>query len=145
MSKKAYANQPELLNAVNECMIRRLTYKEAVEELTRRDFPMNEKRYQRIKSYIEKSIRERFNYMATDGQSKLYLEMIDIVNMAKDKCIKILHDGTPDQQLRAVDRLFKYAEVSGALQEARPVMVELMKRMNGPQNGTESGTTQLGQ
>ena len=46
MSQKGYGKDTDLLNAVSDCVVRNLSYKQAVDELTRKGFTINDKKYQ---------------------------------------------------------------------------------------------------
>ena len=59
MARRGYGQDTELLNAITDCISRKLTDKLAVDELNSRGFEIHPKKYQRIKAYVRKTMPQR--------------------------------------------------------------------------------------
>ena len=100
MSRPSYDENPKLIEAVNDGMVRGLTYKESIAELAAAGIDINDKKLQRVRSHINRTIREKLQriekvtldssvFSRIENHNDLMKHLWDIVKNPKEVWSKI--------------------------------------------------------
>lgn len=84
MSQKRYEEDDELIKQVRNCILKRLSTKEALKELNEKGRTMSEKTYQRIKKRIEQINKEKIGVIASAGRDAYVVQSIEILTNIRD-------------------------------------------------------------
>ena len=140
MSQKSYGKDTDLLNAVRDCMVRNLSYRLAVEELTKRGFKINEKKYQRIKGYIKRTFSERLETLPTAEFQESIVESIDSIRHLIDILWNIINKAKDDwQKMQAIGMLLNCLVTREKFFDSSHVVASLAKKMRDNDNVSNKG------
>lgn len=94
MSQHRYEENEGLVNFVWDCIRKPLSTKEALSELKEKGFPMNEKKYYRIKKRIDQIYKEKISIIASTGKDHSVIESIEILIRIRDEILEIARKET---------------------------------------------------
>jgi len=94
MSQHRYEENEELMKLVWDCIRKPLSTKETLAELKEKGFPMNEKKYYRIKKRIDQIHKEKISIIASTGRDQYVVESIEILTNARDDMLEIARNET---------------------------------------------------
>ncbi len=100
MSRPSYDEDPKLIEAVNDGMVRGLSYKESIAELKAAGIDINDKKLQRVRSHINRTNREKLQriekitldssvFSRIENHNDLMKHLWDIVKNPKEVWSKI--------------------------------------------------------
>ena len=100
MTQRSYDTDPKLVEAVKDCMIRGLTYKESIAELSAGGIDMNMKKLQRVRAHIyrnkgekmarlQKSTLDSSVFGRIENHNEIMKQLWDIVKNPKEVWSKI--------------------------------------------------------
>lgn len=130
VSRLGYGKDTELLNAVRDCIMRRLSYKEAVNELVAKGFKINEKKFQRIKAFIIKTIPQRLENLPNLEYQTSIIESIDSINVIMEILWNIVNN-TKDQwqKMKAVGMILNCLVIREKFFESTPVVASISEKL----------------
>lgn len=131
MAHSGYGKDTELLNAVGDCIIRRLTYKEAVNELVDKGFRINDKKFQRVKSFIIKKLPERLENLPNLEYQTSTIESIDTINSIMEILWNITNN-TKDvwQKMKAINMILNCLVIRERFFESSHVVSSVSKKLS---------------
>ena len=94
MTQHRYEENEELMKLVWDCIRKLLSTKEALAELKEKGFPMNEKKYYRIKKRIDQIYKEKISIIASTGKDHSVIESIEILIRIRDEILEIARKET---------------------------------------------------
>ena len=138
MPRKGWGKGTEVQNAVQDCIIRRLTTEESLMYLEARDFKMSEAKLRRIKRHIRESTRDRLNYIAYTEYATSHIEAIDTIRSVNNRLWEIVREmkGTRDE-LRALELIPQNIKILEELYDGNPVVASIAEKLKGIENVTK--------
>ena len=127
---KCYGKDTDLLNAVTDCNARRLLHAEAVKQLNARGFKINEKKYQRILSYIRKTIPERLADLPNKEYQESIIESIDTINSMINLYWEMVNEATDKwQKSQILAMILNCLVTKEKFYESSPVVAALASKI----------------
>jgi len=80
MSRPSYDENPKLIEAVNDGIVRGLTYKESIAELAAAGIEINDKKLQRVRAHINNAMREKLQRLEKETLDSSVFSRIEIYN-----------------------------------------------------------------
>lgn len=130
MPTKGWGKGTEVLNAVQDVMIRRLTTAESLVFLESRGFKMSEAKLRRIKRHIRESTNDRLDYIAYHEYAASHIDAIDTVKSVNSRLWEIVAErsGTKDE-LRALELIPNNVKILEELYDSNPVISSIHKKI----------------
>ena len=79
MPSKGWGKGTEVINAVQDSVIRRLTTIESLQFLESKGFKMSESKFRRIKKHLRESIKDRLDFIAYHEYAASHIDAIDTI------------------------------------------------------------------
>jgi hypothetical protein len=138
MPRQGYGKDTELLNAVLDCMSRKLSDKVAVDELNSRDIKIHPKKYQRIKAYIRKTMPQRLENLPHHEYQISLIDSIDTIT-ALENFLKLKLASTKEDwlQVQLIGMILHCLVTREKFFESSHVVASVSKKIRKKQNVQE--------
>ncbi len=135
MPSKGWGKGTDVINAVQDCVIRRLTTKESLEFLESRGFEMSESKFRRIKKYLRESINDRLDYIAYHEYAASHIDALDSIKSVNARLWEISRErqGTRDE-LRALELIPQNIKILEELYDSNPIVASIAEKIGGKHN-----------
>ncbi len=135
LPRKGWGKGTDVLNAVSDCMVRRLTTKEALSRLKSLDFPMSEAKFRRIKRHIHESTQDRLDFIAYKEYAQSHIEAIDSVKSVINRLWEISNErkGSRDE-IRCLELIPQNIKVLEELYDSNPIVSTISEKLRVKQN-----------
>lgn len=136
MPVKGWGKGTEVLNAVQDCMIRRLSTEESLQYLGAKGFEMSEAKLRRIKRYIRTSTHDRLNYIAYHEYSASHINHIDTVSSINTILWEVAtgKKNITKEQLKAIELIPQNVKILEELYDSNPIVAALDEKIKGGAN-----------
>ena len=125
----------DTLNAVRNCMIRRLTTDESLQFLESKGFPMNKSKLNRIKRYARKSMQDRLDSITSWEYASSYIEAIDTIKTVIDRLWEISKEKKGSrEELKALELIQNNIRMLEELYDAKHIVSSLFEKMKEKEN-----------
>lgn len=130
MPSKGWGKGTEVLNAVQDCIIRRLTTKEALARLELVGFPMSEAKFRRIKRHIHQTTSDRLNFIAYKEYAASHIEAIDTIKTVNNRLWEIVSErkGTRDE-LQALVQIPQNQKTLLEIYDSNPIVAHIAEKL----------------
>jgi len=130
MPAKGWGKGTEILNAVQDCVIRRLTTDESLQFLESKGFKMSEAKFRRIKRYIRESTNDRLDYIAYYEYAASHIDAIDTIKSVNTRLWEISKEkkGTREE-LKALELIPQNIKVLEELYDSNPIVASLADKL----------------
>ena len=130
MPRLGWGKGTEVLNVVQDCMIRRLSTIESLQYLEAKGFKMSEAKFRRIKRYIRESTNDRLDYIAYHEYAASHIEAIDTLRSVNTRLWEITKEkeGTR-QELKALELIPQNIKVLEELYDSNPIVASLADQL----------------
>jgi len=106
MSRVRYEDDSKLIEAVRDCVLRRLTYKESVDELNARGFEIDLKKFQRVKFRIREIEEEKYSKISDSLEKNSIIQRFDVYQNSITHLEGIINDKKDDRvRIKAIELL----------------------------------------
>lgn len=143
MTHVKYRNDPRLVEMVRSCAARRLSYDEAVSEISRLGYKISTKTYQRIKTDLEKFKTERLGSISEEGHAVFTIDSIDVFKAIEDELWEIVRTTKDNwQKIKSLQIIKENRSVAAEFYESTPIINDLLirlKKNNGQQKEQQAG------
>lgn len=127
---KYLKNKSELLDAVRDCMIFRLTDEESLRELQERGFDISERTLRRKKTLVDELDKKRTPKLASEEYALFAVKSINSLNKIEKKLWNIVNQSKNAwAAIGAIDKLIKIIEKKDELYNLSPVIAALLKKL----------------
>ena len=130
MPTKGWGKGTEILNAVQDCVIRRLSTVESLELLESKGFKMSESKLRRIKRHLRESTNDRLDYIAYSEYARSHIEAIDTIKSVNTRLWEISKEkmGTKEE-LKALELIPQNIKVLEELYDSNPIVASLADKL----------------
>ncbi len=130
MPTKGWGKGTEILNVVQDCVIRRLTTDESLEFLESRGFKMSESKFRRIKRHLRESTNDRLDYIAYHEYASSYIDAIDTIKSVNARLWEISKEnkGTREE-LKALYQIPQNIKILEELYDSNPIIASLSNKL----------------
>ena len=130
MPIKGWGKGTEILNAVQDCVIRRLTTDESLEFLESKGFKMSESKFRRIKRHLRESTNDRLDYIAYHEYASSYIDAIDTIKSVNARLWEISKEnkGTREE-LKALYQIPQNIKILEELYDSNPIIASLSNKL----------------
>ena len=133
---KGWGKGTDVLNAVQDCMIRRLSTEESLRYLEAKGFKMSEAKLRRIKRYIRESTHDRLNYIAYHEYSSSHIAHIDTVSSINVILWEVATGkrNVTKEELKALELIPLNVKILEELYDSNPIVAALDEKIRGGTN-----------
>jgi hypothetical protein len=130
MPTKGWGKGTEILNVVQDCVIRRLTADESLEFLESKGFKMSESKFRRIKRHLRESTNDRLDYIAYHEYASSYIDAIDTIKSVNARLWEISKEnkGTREE-LKALYQIPQNIKILEELYDSNPIIASLSNKL----------------
>lgn len=130
MPPKGWGKGTEVLNAVQDCVIRRLSTKESLQFLESKGFQMSESKLRRIKRHLRESTNDRLDYIAYREYAASYIDAIDTIKSVNARLWEISREnkGTREE-LKALYQIPQNIKILEELYDSNPIVASLSNKL----------------
>ena len=130
MPSKGWGKGTELLNVVQDCVIRRLSTIESLSYLQAKGFPMSESKLRRIKRHIRESINDRLDYIAYHEYAASHIDAIDTIKSINVRLWEISRERKGSrEEIKALEQIPQNIKILEELYDSNPVVASLSNRL----------------
>lgn len=130
MPSKGWGKGTETLNAVQDCMIRRLTTEEALVFLESKGHKMSESKFRRIKRHIRESTQDRLNFIAYQEYAASHIEAIDTIRSVNNRLWEISKGKKVSrEELKALELIPNNVKILEELYDSNPIVSSLFEKI----------------
>lgn len=130
MPSKGWGKGTETLNAVQDCMIRRLTTEEALVFLESKGHKMSESKFRRIKRHIRESTQDRLNFIAYQEYAASHIEAIDTIRSVNNRLWEISKGKKVSrEELKALELIPNNIKILEELYDSNPIVSSLFEKV----------------
>ena len=130
MPTKGWGKGTEILNAVQDCVIRRLTAEESLEFLEAKGFKMSESKFRRIKRHLRESIHDRLDYIAYHEYAASYIDAIDTIKSVNSRLWEISKERKGSrEELKALENIPQNIKILEELYDSNPIVASLSNKL----------------
>jgi len=130
MPTKGWGKGTEILNAVQDCVIRRLTANESLNFLESRGFKMSESKFRRIKRHLRESTNDRLDYIAYHEYAASYIDAIDTIKSVNVRLWEISKEQKGSkEELKALDQIPQNIKILEELYDSNPIVASLSNKL----------------
>jgi len=131
MPSKGWGKGTDVLNAVQDCIIRRLTTEESLRFLEAKGHKMSEAKLRRIKRYIRESTQDRLNYIAYHEYSASHIDHIDTVKSVNTMLweVAIGKKKITKEELKALELIPQNIQILEELYDSNPIVASLAEKL----------------
>ena len=130
MPVKGWGKGTDILNAVQDCVIRRLTTTESLDFLESKGFKMSESKFRRIKRHLRESTNDRLDYIAYHEYASSYIDAIDTIKSVNARLWEISKEnkGTREE-LKALYQIPQNIKILEELYDSNPIVASLSNKL----------------
>jgi len=130
MPTKGWGKGTEILNVVQDCVIRRLTTDESLQFLESKGFKMSESKFRRIKRHLRESTNDRLDYIAYHEYAASYIDAIDTIKSVNIRLWEISKEnkGTREE-LKALYQIPQNVKILEELYDSNPIVASLSNKL----------------
>lgn len=130
MPRKGWGKGTEILNAVQDGVIRRLSTEESLEFLESKGFKMSESKLRRIKRHIRESTNDRLDYIAYYEYAASHIDAIDTIKSVITRLWEISKEkmGTKEE-LKALELIPQNIKTLEELYDSNPIVASLANKL----------------
>ena len=130
MPTKGWGKGTEILNVVQDCVIRRLTTEESLQFLESKGFKMSESKFRRIKRHLRESTNDRLDYIAYHEYASSYIDAIDTIKSVNARLWEISKEnkGTREE-LKALYQIPQNIKILEELYDSNPIIASLSNKL----------------
>jgi hypothetical protein len=127
---KGWGKGTEILNVVQDCVIRRLTTEESLQFLESKGFKMSESKFRRIKRHLRESTNDRLDYIAYHEYASSYIDAIDTIKSVNARLWEISKEnkGTREE-LKALYQIPQNIKILEELYDSNPIIASLSNKL----------------
>ena len=142
MPSKGWGKGTEILNAVQDCKIRRLSTRESLQYLEAKGFKMGEAKLRRIKKHIRESTQDRLNYIAYHEYATSQIEAIDTVKSVNAILWEVVTGKRKAnrEELKALEMIPQNLKLLEEFYDSNPVVAALADKLMEKENVSEKGS-----
>ena len=130
MPGKGWGKNTEVLNAVQDCIIRRLSAEESLHYLEAKGHKMSESKLRRIKRYLRDSTNDRLNYIAYHEYAQSHLDAIDTIKSIITRLWEITQEKKGEkEELKALELIPQNVKILEELYDGNPVVATLASKL----------------
>lgn len=130
MPRKGWGKGTDALNAVQDCIVRRLTTAESLQLLESRGFKMSESKLRRIKKHIRESTKDRLDYIAYHEYAASYVDAIDTIKSVNARLWEISKENRGSrEELRALEQIPQNIKILEELYDSNPIVASLSSKL----------------
>lgn len=135
MPSKGWGKGTEVLTAVQDCIIRRLTTKEALSRLESLGFSMSESKFRRIKAHIRESTQDRLNFIAYKEYAVSHIEFIDTMKSINNRLWEIIKERKDSkEELKALELIPNNIKTLVELYDSNPIVASISEKLGVKNN-----------
>ena len=135
MTGKNGGKGTEVLNAVQDCVVRRLTTDESLEFLESRGFKMSESKFHRIKKHLKESINDRLSHIAYHEYAASYVDSIDTIKSIIARLWEISRERKGSkEELKALEQIPQNIKILEGLYDSNPIVSSLIEKIKETEN-----------
>jgi len=130
MPRKGWGKGTEILNAVQDGVIRRLSTEESLEFLESKGFKMSESKLRRIKRHIRESTNDRLDYITYYEYAASHIDAIDTIKSVITRLWEISKEkmGTKEE-LKALELIPQNIKTLEELYDSNPIVASLANKL----------------
>jgi len=126
--KRSYQNNYEVIDAVKQCTLFRLTQEESLQKLSNMGYPLNERTLRRIKSKINDSTKKISPAIFEDVFFPHIHQIFDFLNISEKMLWEIISESKNHwEKMKALKMIRDFKLDKYGLFEASPVWVQMSK------------------
>ena len=131
MPVKGWGKGTDILNAVQDCIIRRLSTAESLQYLEAKGFKMSEAKLRRIKRYIRESTRDRINYICHYEYSSSHIDHIDTVKSVNSMLWEVISGKRKmtKEQIKALELVPQNVKILEELYDSNPIVAAIQEKL----------------
>ena len=130
MPSKGWGKGTEILNAVQDCVIRRLTTEESLQFLESKGFKMSESKFRRIKKHLRESINDRLDYIAYHEYAASHIDAIDTIKSVNARLWEISRERKGSrEELKALEQIPQNIKILEELYDSNPIVASLSNKL----------------
>lgn len=130
MPALGWGKSTDVLNAIQDCMIRRLTTDESLQYLEAKGFKMSESKLRRIKRYLRESTQDRLNYIAYHEYAQSHLDSIDTIKSIITRLWEITQEKKGEkEELKALELIPQNVKILEELYDGNPIVASLASKL----------------
>jgi len=130
MPTKGWGKGTEILNAVQDSVIRRLSTEESLEFLESKGFKMSEAKFRRIKRHIRESTNDRLDYIAYYEYAASHIDAIDTIKSVNTRLWEISKEQRGSkEELKALELIPHNIKILEELYDSNPIVASLSSKL----------------
>ena len=130
MPVKGWGKNTDVLNAVQDCIIRRLSTVESLQYLEAKGHKMSESKLRRIKRYLRESTNDRLNYIAYHEYAQSHIDAIDTIKSINTRLWEITQEKKGEkEELKALELIPQNVKILEELYDGNPVVATLASKL----------------
>lgn len=135
MPSKGWGKGTDVLNSVQDCIIRRLSTGESLVYLEAKGHKMSEAKLRRIKRHIRESIKDRLDFIAYYEYAASHIEALDSIKSVNTRLWEISRErqGTRDE-LRALELIPQNIKILEELYDSNPIVASIAEKIGAKHN-----------
>ncbi len=130
MPSKGWGKGTDILNAVQDSIIRRLTTYESLQFLESKGFKMSESKLRRIKRHIRESTQDRLDFIAYREYATSHIEAIDTIKSVNNRLWEISKEKKGSkEELKALELIPNNIKIMEGLYDSNPIVSALFEKI----------------
>ena len=130
MPRQSWERNTDLLNAVQDCVIRRLSTIESLQFLQSKGFVMSESKLRRIKRFLRESTQDRLNYIAYHEYAQSHIDAIDTIKAINTRLWEITKEKRGEkEELKALELIPQNVKILEELFDGNPVVATIANKL----------------
>lgn len=130
MPSKGWGKGTDILNAVQDSIIRRLTTYESLQFLESKGFKMSESKLRRIKRHIRESTQDRLDFIAYREYATSHIEAIDTIKSVINRLWEISKEKKGSkEELKALELIPNNIKIMEGLYDSNPIVSALFEKI----------------
>ena len=130
MPRYGWGKGTDALNAVQDCMIRRLSTVESLQFLEAKGFKMSESKLRRIKRHIRESTQDRLNFIAYHEYAASHIEAIDTIRSVNNRLWEISKEKKGSkEEIKALGLIPNNVKILEELYDSNPIVASVSEKL----------------
>ena len=130
MPARGWGKDTEVLNTVQDCIIRRLTTEESLQYLEAKGHKMSESKLRRIKQYLRESTQDRLNYIAYHEYAQSHIDAIDTIKSIITRLWEITQEKKGEkEEIKALELIPQNVKILEELYDGNPIVASLASKL----------------
>jgi Leucine-rich repeat (LRR) protein len=130
MPRFGWGKGTELLNAVQNCMIQRLTPDESLQFLESKGFKMSKLKLSRIKRYIRESTQDRLDFITSLEYATSHIDAIDTIKTINDRLWEISKEKKGSkEEIKALELIPNNVKILVELYDSNPIVASISEKL----------------